>query len=227
MAVKQILKEFIPPVMISAYRKCTKTKTGRKTFDGDGQDLDLYWDSDFAEVLETWGEGNVWNEIPLLFASLEGKVIDIACGTGRTMEILDDNKNLEIYGCDISDLLINKAEERGILKERLLVCDATDLPYEKNQFEYGYSIGSIEHFTEDGIAKFISECRRTVSKTSFHQHPTSRSGKNEGWITTTQSYHNNSVEWWTEFYEASYEEVSIYDSIWEDEISLGKWFVCK
>lgn len=227
MTARQIIKGLTPPILVSAIRRLLKKNSRKRAFLGDGQDLDLYWDSDFANVLETWGEGNVWNEIPLLFAPLEGSVIDIACGTGRTMEILSKNNHLEIYGCDISDLLIGRAEDRGISKDRLTVCDATDLPYSDDQFDYGYSIGSIEHFTEDGIAKFVGECRRTVSQATFHQHPTARSGKNEGWITTTQSYHNNSVEWWLEFYQAAYNDVCVYDSIWEDEISLGKWFVCK
>ena len=33
------------------------------------QNLDIYFDEEFAKILETWGEGNVWNEIQLLLAS--------------------------------------------------------------------------------------------------------------------------------------------------------------
>ena len=52
------------------------------------QDLDLYWDPDYAQVLEAWGEGNTWEEIQFLLVNCKGKILDIACGTGRTMEIL-------------------------------------------------------------------------------------------------------------------------------------------
>jgi ubiquinone/menaquinone biosynthesis C-methylase UbiE len=187
----------------------------------------MYWDADFAAVLETWGEGNAWNEIQLLLTARSGKVLDIACGTGRTMEILSRFPTLELFGCDISDLLISKAVERGIPQASLRVCDATQLPYRDDEFKYAFSIGSLEHFTEDGIEKFLSECHRTVSDTSFHQHPTSRSGKNEGWRTSSQSYHNNSVDWWIEKYRRAYRSVHVLDSVWEDEISLGKWFVCE
>ena len=123
-------------------------------------------------------------------------------------------------------MLIEKAADRGLPRSCLTVCDATQLPYHDNEFSYAYSIGSIEHFTEDGIERFLRECRRTVSRVSFHQHPVSRNGQNEGWITTSQSYHNNSVAWWLNIYSRVYSNVSVLDSVWEDELSFGKWFVC-
>lgn len=226
MKAKDVIKGVVPPFILTAYRRAKRSPPAR-VFQGDGQDLKLYWDPHFADVLETWGEGNAWVELPLIFAALNGKVVDIACGTGRTMEILGANKNLEVHGCDISDLLIGRAKARGISENHLVVCDATRMPYVDGAFKYGYSIGSLEHFTEDGIWQFLSECRRVVSHATFHQHPTSRSGKNEGWITTTQSYHNNSVDWWLKFYRSVYESVTVHDSVWQDEISLGRWFVCQ
>ena len=225
MNVKKFVKQICPPILLSFRRRLSR-RAVFKTPNSSVQDLCMYWDADFAAVLETWGEGNAWNEIQLLMSARKGKVLDIACGTGKTMEILLRFPTLELFGCDISDLLIAKARERGIPLKNLLVCDATNLPYQNDEFNYAYSIGSLEHFTEDGIVKFLRECHRAVSETSFHQHPTSRSGKNEGWIKSTQSYHNNSVDWWLEKYQSVYGRVQVLDSVWEDEISLGKWFVC-
>jgi hypothetical protein len=56
--------------------------------------------------------------------------------------------------------------------------------------------------------------------------PVSKSGKDEGWIKTIQSYHNNSTEWWFEKFRASYNTVIVLDSRWQDKISNGKWFIC-
>jgi ubiquinone/menaquinone biosynthesis C-methylase UbiE len=190
------------------------------------QDLDLYWNQAYAQVLETWGEGNVWDEIQLLMVNCKGKVLDIACGTGRTIEILSGIREVEIHGFDISDFLISKAIERGISKNQLSVCDATQMDFADDIFDYAYSIGSLEHFTEDGISKFLTECYRVTKFNSFHQIPVSRSGKNEGWIKTVQTYHNNSVDWWLDKFKASYNTVYVLDSKWEDGISVGKWFVC-
>jgi len=204
----------------------SKTRSAQPLPDPDKQDLDLYWDPAYAQVLETWGEGNTWNEIQLLLVNCKGNILDIACGTGRTIEILSGINGIETYGCDISDLLIRKAIDRGIDQDRLSVCDATQMEFPDLFFDYAYSIGSLEHFTEDGIVRFIDECHRVTKVNSFHMVPVSRSGKNEGWMKTVQSFYNNSVDWWLDKYRSSYKTVYAFDSKWQDDISLGKWFVC-
>jgi|CXWL01.1.fsa_nt_gi ubiquinone/menaquinone biosynthesis C-methylase UbiE len=235
--LKQIIGQLCPPIVLRGIRAVTNRFTPTPPIVVDAsrivsaskdvvkQDLDIYWDAEMAEVLETWGDKNVWKEIPLLMVNCQGKILDIACGTGKTMSILSKFW-IDIHGCDISDLLISKAIERGIPPDHLTVCDATKMPYENNSFDYAYSIGSIEHFTEDGITQLLKECHRAVRKTSFHMIPVSRSGKDEGWLKTYQSFHNNSVSWWLEKYQSIYNVVHVLDSTWEDEISVGKWFVC-
>ena len=192
----------------------------------DQQALDVYWDPKMAAMLETWGIGNAWNEIQLLLVNARGSVLDIACGTGKVMTLLAPYPDLEVHGFDISDFLIQKAIDRGIARDRLRVEDATKTGYPDRAFDYGYSIGSLEHFTEDGIVAFVAETHRIIATASFHQIPTSRSGRDEGWLTVTQSYHNNSVGWWLERFHRSYRSVHVLDSAWNDRISVGKWFVC-
>jgi len=191
------------------------------------QDLDVYWDPAMAEMLETWGAGNAWNEIQLLLANVRGKVVDIACGTGKVMTMLEPYPALEVHGFDISDFLLDKAAARGISRDRLRVADATKTGYADHEFDYGYSIGALEHFTEAGITAFVTETRRITRLASFHQVPTSRRGRDEGWIKTQQSYHNNSVDWWLTRFRAAYPTVHVLDSSWNDKISVGKWFVCQ
>ena len=191
------------------------------------QDLDVYWDQSMADALEQWGKGSVWDEIQYLLINCQGRVLDIACGPGGTMLVLAKYHDLELHGIDISDLLINQSIKRGIESTRLRVGNATSMPYEENSFEYGYSIGSLEHFTEQGILDMLGECKRVVSKASFHMIPVSRDGKNQGWLKTVQSFHNNSVEWWLDKYKSAYADVTVLSSRWEDELSVGKWFICK
>jgi ubiquinone/menaquinone biosynthesis C-methylase UbiE len=192
----------------------------------DGQDLAVYWDDEMAEILETWGEGTTWNEIRLLMSAREGKVLDIACGTGKVMASLAESSALQLFGCDISDMLIEKALKRGLRASSLQICDATSMPYGNGEFDYSYSIGSLEHFTIDGIGKVLSEAARTTKTASFHMVPTSRSGQDEGWLKTYQSFHNCSVAWWLLYMEKSFRTVRVVDSQWEDRISVGKWFIC-
>ena len=230
--MKDIARHICPPVLWNGLRKLNnlyKKKLNHIShkYHPDGhQNLDVYWDPKMAESLETWGEGTVWNEIQYLLVNCSGKVLDIACGTGKTIHLLSKFQALQVYGCDISDFLINKAVERGIAKDHLMVGDATKMAYADNFFNYAYSIGSLEHFTEDGIIELLSECYRVTAITSFHMIPISRSGRNEGWITRYQSYYNNGVAWWLEKFMAIYQTVFVLDSQWEDDISIGKWFIC-
>ena len=190
------------------------------------QDLDVYWDDEMAALLDSWGEGNVWNEIQVFLHDARGKVLDIACGTGKTIQVLSRFPNLEITGCDISDLLISKARERGIPESRLSVADATKLQYADDSFVYSYSIGSFEHFTEEGLDAAIAESARVTTKAAFHMVPVSRSGTDEGWMKTYQSFFNNSTAWWIAKYSQSYPRVVVLDSAWNDSLSTGKWFAC-
>ena len=120
------------------------------------QDLDIYRDADFADELEEWGRHTVWPEVALLFAALHGKVLDIACGTGQAMAVLGRNRNLDVYGFDISERLIDRALDKAIPASRLKVADATVRSYAEHEFDYSCSIGSIEHFTEDGIHRVLA-----------------------------------------------------------------------
>jgi len=232
--ISAILKELCPPIVLDRLKRFKIKLQAHFSHqisnliigDPKGQDLDIYWNKDMAQVLETWGEGNVWNEIQFLMVNCQGKVLDIACGTGKTIELCSQFPDIDMYGCDISDFLIQKAYERGIPSERLSICDATKTDYGNNFFDYAYSIGSLEHFTEEGILNSISECYRIVRKNSFIMVPVSKRSKDEGWIKPAQSYFNNSVEWWMDKFKTKYNNVTVLNSSWHDDISVGKWFVC-
>lgn len=208
------------------WRLRAQIRTNARVKKEKGQDLEVYWNEDFARELSSWGLDTAWLEIQYLLIHGRGKVLDIACGCGSVMKLFESYPHLKVYGCDISDFLIQKAVETGIERRQLTVCDATKTAYQDNEFDYSYSIGSLEHFTEEGILAFIREAHRVTSRISFHQIPTARSTTNEGWIRLGQSYFNNSVPWWLEKFKTVYPTVQVLNSRWEDPISLGKWFVC-
>ena len=231
--IKQICPPFIWNTLLSLKNNISKVQSTKIEIkknttipNADKQDLDLYWDAKYALVLEEWGKDNVWNEIQLILASCKGKVLDIACGTGITISLLKKYPDIELFGFDISDLLVSKAVEKNIPKENLKVSDATKTDYKNNEFDYSYSIGSLEHFTLDGIDKFIAESARYTRISSFHMIPVSRTGKNEGWMKTQQSFFNNSEDWWHQYFKKHYANVYVVSSKWNDDISYGKWFLC-
>ncbi len=219
------MKNFINKIINNIFRKNVKFR-GYARYNHK-QETNIYWDPQMAQILETWGKDHVWNEIQMLLINCEGKILDIACGTGVTIEILSRYKSLEIYGVDISDFLISKAIKRGLDTKKLIVCDVIDMGiYGDNFFDYSYSIGSLEHFAEEGIQKAIAEIYRITKKISFHMVPVSRSEKNKGWITPYQSYYNNSTQWWIEKFKSKYPDIYIINSVWNDNQSVGRWFIC-
>ncbi len=219
------LRQFCPQI-IWDYLRMAKFRLSKFNQKFEASDLSIYWTHRMAEELDRWGEGNVWNEIKLLAVNLRGKVLDFACGTGETMKLLSDLPNIDIYGFDISDYLIQKAIDKGIPEDHLKVYSALKTGYSDNHFDYCYSIGSLEHIPEADIAAVIAESYRIASRGSFHMVPVSRSGKDEGWIKTKQCYHNNSINWWLARFKAHYEVIYTVDSAWEDHFSTGKWMIC-
>lgn len=233
--LKKILYLLTPPILPAIARRAGLLSIPGKIIrypknEDDTQDLDMYFDPEYSKVLDTWGVDTTWVEIQMFLCNCQGKVLDIACGTGGTISILNKYPDLEVHGCDISDMLISKARSRGIPDHRLVVADATKMSYPDASFDYSYSIGSLEHFTTNGIDLFISEAARITRKSSMHMIPTSKSGKNEGWMTTSttiQTFHNNSDAWWLDRFKRHFREVTMLNSKWNDGISFGRWFVCK
>jgi ubiquinone/menaquinone biosynthesis C-methylase UbiE len=232
--MKRIIKLFVPPILIALYKKMSNGQNGQKSNqkyyrpkDETKQELDIYWSDDMANQLENWGKDHTWNEIECLLVNCSGKVLDIACGTGVNIIAMSRFKELDIYGFDISDFLIEKAIAKGIDRSKLKVADATKTDYKDNEFDYSYSIGSLEHFTLEGIDSFLKECSRYTSKASFHMIPVSEKNMDEGWMRTNQSFHNNSIEWWLARYRKYFREVYVIGSGYKDKgLSIGKWFVC-
>jgi len=228
--MRKFFKSILPPFLINFYRDIYikfLIYKNRKLVSSDYQDIDIY-DTDLtAEKLSEWGEGTTWNEIKMLFISQEGKVLDLACGVGKNMRDINKiNPNLDVYGCDISQNLIDICIKSGLDKKKLICCDATKINFDQNFFDYSYSIGSLEHFTEKGLDDVIGKLHFITKKLSIHMMPVSKKNLNEGWIKTYQTFHNNKVDWWVNKFNKKFSKVYVIDSAWEDHISVGKWFVC-
>lgn len=233
--LKTLAKEVCPPVVWRVARLARAAVQERRRAGGgavasghapDQQELDIYFTKEMADLLETWGEDNTWREIQLMLADRGGPILDVACGTGKVMELLGRHE-LEVHGIDISDVLLARATARGIAKARLTQGDATHMPYAEGAFTHAYSIGSLEHFTEEGALACFTECRRVAKGTTFHMIPISRSGRDEGWIRRGQSYHNNSIDWWFRLVRRVYPRAIALPSSWMDDISVGTWLVCR
>jgi SAM-dependent methyltransferase len=228
--MRQYIKLILPPIIVIIFKRIYYfyiLKINSFFTSKNKQDIKIYDKKITAEKLEQWGRDSTWNEILMLINKKSGNILDVACGTGfNLVQLKKINPQATFYGCDISSQLITIARQKGIDQKYLNLIDATKMKYPKNFFSHSYSIGSLEHFTEQGIESVITKLSLNTSISSFHFMPVSRKNINEGWIKTFQTFHNNSVEWWREKFKRKFKTVEVIDSSWNDFISVGKWFLC-
>jgi ubiquinone/menaquinone biosynthesis C-methylase UbiE len=225
---KKLLILVAPPILIDLLRKL---KPQNQTADSSVQSpaSSTYW-TELENLLDDWGGTHVWNEIQLLLYDKQGKVLDIACGTGATMQRMSKYSELEITGIDINEQLIRSATEKGIGPERLFVADAKDLGrFSSHQFKYSYSIGVLYYFDDESLNQAISEIGRVTSDASFHFILTSSNDLDEGEIMTWQRFRNNSAAWWRSKMLQTFSRVTVIESGWQDtqfKKSKGTWMIC-
>ena len=93
-------------------------------------------------------------------------VLDIACGTGKNIEmLLRENKNIKIIGIDIAEEMLKKAQKNKHCSFAL--CSALSLPFKNNAFDFAYSLGLTEYFDSNALKKFFSELYRVLKSNSF------------------------------------------------------------
>lgn len=228
--MRNFFKRIVPPLLVDIYREIyikNLISKNKKLIDKNKQDIKIYDTKLTADKLNEWGKGTTWNEIQMFFISKKGKILDLACGTGlNILDLKKLNPDAEIYGCDISQNLINICIDSGIDKKMLICKDATQIEFGENFFDYSYSIGSLEHFTEQGLEDIIKKLHFITKKYSIHMMPVSKKNANEGWIKTYQTFHNNNTNWWIGKFKKNFSKVDVINSSWEDHISIGKWFIC-
>lgn len=72
-------------------------------------------------------------------------ILDLGCGTGFFLEILKDYKS-ELYGADISPVMIKYAQQRVGNRVELKVADSENLPWEDSIFDIIVCILSFHHY---------------------------------------------------------------------------------
>lgn len=119
-------------------------------------DWNKFWDEK-ASTYETQNERNT------IAASMVGegkKVLDIGCGRGDLMEMLQ--KDNIVLGMDFSAKMLIHCYKKGL---KVLWGEATDIPFEynpyvDNRFDAVTALGLIEYLPED--SKFIKEVYRVL-----------------------------------------------------------------
>lgn len=89
-----------------------------------------------------------------------GKVLDVPCGTGKLGRLLKEREGLELYGIDISPLMVEAAEKTKAY-QHLEVGDLTNLSYDDGMFDLIY-VSRFFMLYED-ITPFLKEISRLLS----------------------------------------------------------------
>jgi ubiquinone/menaquinone biosynthesis C-methylase UbiE len=88
------------------------------------------------------------------------KAIDIGCGSGRHMALLEDSGIAEVYGSDYSLNALNICRDAGF--PLVINCDNKNLPYKDGTFDIAVAWGSLHYSTKDEMRLMLSEVKRII-----------------------------------------------------------------
>src|SRR5437870_12677770 len=102
------------------------------------------WDS--SDDWEKAGKGGLRALALELLPTDPGKILDLGCGNGIAMSILDQ-RSIEAIGCDISLRALKSAQRHGEVAR----ADGTRLPFRSDSFEYILLLDALEHVVEKSL----------------------------------------------------------------------------
>lgn len=98
--------------------------------------------------------------LPLLPA-LEGKhALDLACGTGRWLEVLIKRGAKCAVGIDLSPAMLDVARAKPVARERLLRADCTQPPFASATFDFAVCSFALSHISE--LRSFVGGLSRIM-----------------------------------------------------------------
>ena len=90
------------------------------------------------------------------------RVLDVACGTGRLLEVLSDRSDFsELVGIDKVPAMLNVARRRLGERATLLECDAAQLPFDDAGFQLVTCANALHYFPNVDVT--LREIRRVIS----------------------------------------------------------------
>ena len=109
-----------------------------------------------------WFREHVATKELLKAGPFHGNVLDVGCGIGgRTYIVAESYPAALVQGIDKSFAGIEHARGSFNLENiRYHVCDATQMFYYDNWFDFAYTLGVIEHIPD--TARFLSEINRVL-----------------------------------------------------------------
>jgi len=192
-------RDYLDRVNDSSFPKAKAAKLAKKWgFD--------YWDGDrrinyggYKYIPERWA--------PVAKAMINhynlkagDKILDIGCGKGfQLFELTKQLPGLEINGIDISEYAINNGKEE--IKDSLMICNASSLPFPDNHFDFVFSINTLHNLYNYDLNSALKEIERVGKKNKYICVESYRTEEEKAnllyWQVTCESFYTpEEWEWW-------------------------------
>ncbi|PRR80947.1 class I SAM-dependent methyltransferase [Clostridium vincentii] len=130
-------------------------ENSKTNFDKQAEHYDEGFDGKFVKVM--------YDEIIRRVNDINPKsLLDVGCGTGNILLKLCGNKNIKLYGLDLSEKMIETAENKLNGRAELKVGDAEFMPWQENSFEVIICNASFHHYPNP--EKVLLEMKRLLKE---------------------------------------------------------------
>lgn len=92
----------------------------------------------------------------------EAAILDVGCGTGRELKFLSKKGLENLYGIDLSSLMIKKAEKLLKNKAILKAASVEKIPFNSDKFDFVINTEGFHHFPNPDLA--LKEMFRVLKK---------------------------------------------------------------
>lgn len=119
----------------------TRKKVTTDYFNSTAKEYDTSHDGKFVRCM--------YREILARVPEIEGqRILDLGCGNGNILKMLQDRVEVRFYGLDISEKMVEEAKKRLGAAAQLSVGDAENLPYEDGFFDVVICNASFHHYPD-------------------------------------------------------------------------------
>ena len=128
------------------------------------------------------------------------KILDVGCGKGFLLyDFTKILPGIEVYGLDISKYAIENSKEE--IKDRLILGDATKLPFDDNSFDLVFSLNTLHNLECFNLDIALREIERVGINNKYICVESYRSEIEKAnllyWQVTCEAFNNpNEWEWW-------------------------------
>ncbi len=93
----------------------------------------------------------------------KSNILDVGCGTGDSLVLLNKlNENLNLYGIDISEKMLKRADKKLHKKAVLKLGDVENIRFQEKSFDYVINTEAFHHFPDPN--KATKEMSRVLKK---------------------------------------------------------------